>query len=113
MVMASVLVAAAATMRVDYYHPGDAKNEIFSLDRIVIEPLPWPGNLRRTIDETNSGKYIFEVRNRGTNRLLYSRGFSSIFGEWEITEEAKHVHRTFSESLRFPAPARCSRACAR
>jgi hypothetical protein len=104
LLLAPLAVAAAATMRVDYYHPGDAKNEIFSLDRIVIEPLPWPGNLRRTIDETNSGKYIFEVRNRGTNRLLYSRGFSSIFGEWEITEEAKHVHRTFSESLRFPAP---------
>jgi IgA Peptidase M64/Peptidase M64 N-terminus len=104
LLLAPLAVAAAATMRVDYYHTGDAKNEIFSLDRIVIEPLPWPGNLRRTIDETNSGKYIFEVRNRGTNRLLYSRGFSSIFGEWEITEEAKHVHRTFSESLRFPAP---------
>ena len=35
---------------------------------------------------------------------LYSRGFSSIYGEWETTGEAKEMNRTFSESLRFPAP---------
>jgi len=104
LMLAGVALAAPATMRVDYYHTGDSSHEIFSLDRIVIEPLPWPGNLRRNIDETNSGKYMFEVRDRGTNRLLYSRGFSSIYGEWEITDEPKHMSRTFSESLRFPAP---------
>jgi len=52
---------AAETMRVDYYHTGDATQEIFSLDRVVIEPLPWPGNLSRPADATNRGKYIFEV----------------------------------------------------
>ncbi len=36
--------------------------------------------------------------------LLYSRGFGSIFGEWVDTDEAKQLNRTFSESLRFPAP---------
>jgi hypothetical protein len=44
------------------------------------------------------------VRDKGTNRLLYSRGFSSIFGEWELTAEAKRIARTFGESFRFPAP---------
>ena len=42
---------------------------------------------------------------RGTNRVLYSRGFASIFGEWETTDEAKNANQTFHESLRFPAPA--------
>ena len=37
--------------------------------------------------------------------MLYSRGFSSIYGEWETTGEAQKIDRTFSESLRFPAPA--------
>jgi hypothetical protein len=41
--------------------------------------------------------------------VLYSRGFSSIYGEWETTAEAKEADRTFSESLRFPAPARAVR----
>jgi hypothetical protein len=45
------------TMRVDYYHTGNAKEERFSLDRVVLEPLPWPGNPARPIDTTNRGKY--------------------------------------------------------
>src|SRR5262245_6143162 len=93
------------TMRLDYFHTGDASGETFSLDRVVLEPLPWPGNPRKAVDDTNLGKYFFEVVDRGTNRVLYSRGFASIFGEWETTGEAKDVKRTFSESLRFPAPS--------
>jgi hypothetical protein len=92
-----------ATMRVDYYHTGNDKEERFSLDRIVIEPLPWPGNAAKPIDDTNRGKYFFEVIDSASGRTLYSRGFASIYGEWETTAEAKSINRTFSESLRFPA----------
>lgn len=93
-----------STMRLDYYHTGNAAQELFSVDRIVIEPLPWPGNLRANIDETNLGKYLFEVVDERTSRVLYSRGFSSIYGEWETTDEARTSNRTFHESFRFPAP---------
>lgn len=104
--LASSLAAdAPRTMRVDYYHTGNDHAEIFSLDRVAIEPLPWPGNPNHPIDDTNLGKYYFEVRDRATDKLLYSRGFASIYGEWETTDEAKEMNRTFSESLRFPAPA--------
>jgi hypothetical protein len=95
---------APRTMRVDYYHTGNVSQEMFSLDQVVLEPLPWPGNPDRAVDDTNFGKYLFEVRDRATNKLLYSRGFASIYGEWETTDEAKSMNRTFSESLRFPAP---------
>ena len=96
---------AVETMRLDYYHTGDASQEIFSLDRVVIEPLPWPGSPAQAIDTSNLGKYFFEVRDAKTRQLLYSRGFASIYGEWETTDEAKSIKRTFQESLRFPAPA--------
>lgn len=104
--LASVLsaLAVAPTMRLDYYHTGDVSHEVFSVDRVVIEPLPWPGDPAKTIDRTNLGNYFFEVQDAATGRPLYSRGFNSIYGEWVTTEEAKHAHRTFSESLRFPAP---------
>jgi len=104
LVATSAAAATPRTFRVDYFHTGNATEERFSLDRLVLEPLPWPGNPSRPIDETNLGKYLFEVRDQATNRLLYSRGFASIYGEWETTGEAKEVHRTFHESLRFPAP---------
>jgi len=99
----SATAFAADTMRVDYYHTGDASQEIFSLDRVVIEPLPWPGNASQAIDTSNLGKYLFEVRDAKSKQLLYSRGFASIYGEWEATDEAKSMKRTFQESLRFPA----------
>ncbi len=104
-----ILVAVAAfaapqTMRVDYFHTGDSKHEAFSMDRVVIEPLPWPGDISKSVDNTNLGKYFFEVRDEKTGRVLFSRGFSSVYGEWETTDEANKIMRSFSESLRFPAP---------
>src|SRR6266850_246440 len=56
--------AATSTMRLDYYHTGNASQEMFSVDRVVVEPLPWPGNQQKNIDDTNLGKYLFEVRDR-------------------------------------------------
>jgi len=101
--LSSASAAPTQTMRVDYYHSGNDKQESFSLDRIVIEPLPWPGNPKRPVDPTNAGKYFFEVIDKASGMPVYSRGFASIFGEWETTEEAQKINRTYSESLRFPA----------
>lgn len=100
-----VSFAAPATMRLDYYHTGDADHDLFSMDRVVLEPLPWPGNLAKAIDDSNLGNYLFEVRDQASGQLLYSRGFSSIYAEWKTTDEAKSMRRTFSESVRFPAPS--------
>jgi hypothetical protein len=91
------------TLRLEYVHSGDASSETFALSRVILEG-PWPGPAHRGIDETNLGKYLFEVRDRATNRLLYSRGFASVYGEWETTDEAKETRRAFTESLRFPEP---------
>ncbi len=96
--------AAPRTLRVDYYHTGNSREEWFSLDRVVLEPLEWPGNLDKAIDESQLGDYLFEVREQANGKLVYSRGFNSVFGEWKTTEEALQAKRTFSESLRFPTP---------
>ncbi len=92
-----------ATFRLDYFHTGSADEERFALDGVAVEGA-WAGNPDRPLDDTNLGKYRFEVVDPTTWRTLYSRGFASIYGEWETTEEARRVHRTFHESLRFPEP---------
>ena len=100
-------LAAAAqprTLRVDLHHQGTATSESFSLDRVVLEPLPWPGNPAKPVDDSNLGKYRVEVRDRATGKVLYSRGFASILGEWQDTAEAQRQSRVFEESLRFPCP---------
>jgi hypothetical protein len=91
------------TMRVDYYHTGDATAEVLSLERVVSDGA-WAGSRVRLIDETNFGKYICEVLDVETGDVVYSRGFASLYGEWETTGEAREVHRTFHESVRFPWP---------
>jgi hypothetical protein len=100
-------VAAAdtppATMRVDYFHSGNHETEMFSLDQVVIEPLPWSGNMAQPHDRTKRGKYLFEIVDPESGNVAWSRSFSSIYGEWETTGEARRINRTFHESVRFPA----------
>lgn len=93
-------------MRVDYFHSGNRDLELFSLDQVVLEPLPWPGNLAQPIDSTFRGKYAFSVIDPDSGDIAWSRSFSSIYGEWETTGEAREINRTFHESLRFPAQSR-------
>lgn len=95
-----------ATMRLDYLHSGNAKSEHYAVDRVVIEPLPWSGNLQKNIDHSNRGTNLFEVRDQQSGELLYSRGFSTVFGEWQSTAEAGKLDRGFQESVRFPKPER-------
>ena len=110
--LALLLCAASAqatvpnTLRVDIQHGGDAKAEHYALERVVVEPLPWPGHPARAIDGTNRGSQKFEVADAASGALLYSRGYSTVFGEWRTTSEATATQRSFQESLRLPMPAK-------
>jgi hypothetical protein len=95
--------ASPATMRVDYVHSGNHETEMFSLDQVVIEALPWSGNMAQPHDKTSRGKYLFEIVDPATGKVAWSRSFSSIYGEWETTGEARRINRSFHESVRFPA----------
>ena len=97
------LAAQPQSMRVDFYHTGNRNFEVFSLDQVVLEPLPWPANKHQPIDSTYRGKYAFTVVDPDSGEVAWSRSFSSIYGEWETTGEAREINRTFHESLRFPA----------
>ena len=95
-------VCAPQTLRIDYFHTGNSDSEIFSLEQVVLEPLAFSGNLQQPIDHTVRGKYLFEVVDVESGKVAWSRSFSSIYGEWETTAEARKMHRTFHESLRLP-----------
>lgn len=95
-----------ATVRVDYTHSGNALTDQYALERVLIEPLPWPGNPARNFDDSNRGNNRVEVADAKTGDLLYSRDFSTVFGEWRSTEEAAKMSRGFHESVRFPKPDR-------
>jgi len=100
------------TMRVDYFHTGTKGFQVISLDKVYEEPAVlthdkkmWAGNKNNLIDTLNLGKYLVKVIDVKTNQIIYSRGFCSLFGEWETTGEAeKGIYRTFHESVLFPFP---------
>jgi len=91
------------TMRLDLFHTGNATEEHFAIDQVVSDGI-WPGSRTRLVDRLELGQYFFEVLDSETKTLIYSRGFSSIFGEWQSTPEADKESSTFHESLRFPWP---------
>ncbi|MFT5052006.1 MAG: hypothetical protein ACI8QZ_003437 [Chlamydiales bacterium] len=93
------------SLRFDYSHTGTADEEHIALDRFRLEGQ-WSGSRVHLIDDTNLGKYLFCVVDPRTNRTLYSRGFSSIYGEWETTAEARDRWGIFHESQRLPEPKR-------
>ncbi len=91
------------TMRFDYFHTGNASEEHFAFDQIVSDGI-WAGSTTRLIDNLRLGKYFFEVVDKETNKVLYSKGYASIYGEWETTPEAKKGWGAHHESIRFPWP---------
>ncbi len=91
------------TLRLDYFHSGDKENDYYSFDELIEEPY-WGGSKVNLIDKFNYGRYKFEVYDTASNKLIYSRGYSTIFNEWQTVEEAKHTTKTFSETVIFPFP---------
>jgi len=93
-----------SAMRADYFHTGTKGTETFSLDQICEEGL-WPGSTINLVDTLNLGEYYVNVYDTASRKLLFSRGYSSVFFEWQTTDEAlSGTFRTFHESVRFPFP---------
>ena len=92
------------TMRVDYFHVGDAAEEIVTIDRIYQEGI-WAGSRKNLIDSFNNGRYYAKVYDLSSGQLLYSKGFDSYFGEYKTTgQAAEGTKRTYHESVLFPYP---------
>ena len=47
------------TMRIDYYHSGDADEEHFSVDRILNDG-PWAGSKNKVLDDLKLGLYFLQ-----------------------------------------------------
>ena len=91
------------TLRLDYSHCGNADSEQFFFGELKQEPF-WAGSKTQLVDSLGYGTYRVEVRSVENNALLFSRGFSTLFSEWQTTPEAKITSRCFPESVVMPFP---------
>ena len=93
-----------ATLRVDYFHMGDAKEEWIAIDRLYRQPI-WPGSQTKLIDDLNNGNYYIKVFDKSGKVLLFSKGFNSYFGEYKTTAPAINgIKRTYAETALLPFP---------
>jgi hypothetical protein len=93
------------TLRIDYYHTGDSANDYYSIDELKEEPY-WGGSHVNLIDKFNYGSYKAEVFDDSSEKEIYSRTYSTLFHEWQTTEEARKTTKTFSETFVMPFPKR-------
>lgn len=91
------------TLRIDYYHIGDAKDEIATLDQLYVQGI-WAGSKKNLIDAFNLGRYYAKVFSQ-SGELLFSKGFDSYFGEYKTTNQAlAGIKRAYHESILIPFP---------
>ena len=95
------------TLRVDLYHGGHATEEVFSVDRLILE-RPWAGPRGRgLVDSRPLGRYLARLVDPASGVTVWARPWDSYFGEYRTTAPAaRGVRRTFHESVRLPLPRR-------
>lgn len=91
------------SLRIDYYHSGNDTSESIRLKCFKNEPY-FSGPLNCLTDPFDYGNYKFEVFETAGGKLIFSRGYSTLFTEWQYTPEAKTKTKTFEESLILPYP---------
>lgn len=91
------------TMRFDFMLAGNSvTTNVFPVS-FREEPL-WGGSLTNLTDKFNYGSFKYEVYDAATGTLIYSRGFCTLYQEWQTTAEARQIERSFHEVATFPFP---------
>ena len=92
------------TLRIDYNHTGNAAEEFVSLDQLWRQGI-WAGSRTNLVDDLDLGGYYAKIYDAASGELIWSKGFSSYFGEWQTTgPAAEGVLRTYHESVLAPLP---------
>jgi hypothetical protein len=91
------------TLRYDYYHSGSYEVEYIMRDEIISEG-EWAGPRKNLTDPFDYGNHKMMVYDLGSGTLIYSRTYSSLFAEYQLTEQAKSECGNFPESMLLPMP---------
>jgi len=91
------------TLRFDFLLGGNHTNVVLYPVQIKAEPF-WGGPETNLTDYLDYGTYRYRVTDLTSDSLLFSRGFCTLFQEWQSTAEAKTMNRTFYQAAFFPFP---------
>jgi IgA Peptidase M64/Peptidase M64 N-terminus len=94
------------TLRIDLYQTGDARQETLTIHQIYQEGI-WPESKSGLLPPFDYGRYVYRLYDIASNRLIFSRGFDTMFAEYKTTSPAlAGVERVFERSVRTPLPKR-------
>ena len=90
-------------LRFDYLLSGNQRSATVLQCEIKKEKI-WSGSHNTLIDNLKYGTYRFQVYDDKSGDLIFSKGFSPVFQEWQSTDEAKLINKAFYQVIRFPFP---------
>ncbi|MFT3738236.1 MAG: M64 family metallopeptidase [Breznakibacter sp.] len=69
----------------------------------------WGGARLQLLDTLDYGSYKVVVKDKSSGQPVYTRGFSTLFEEWQTTAEAERFPKAFPQVIEVPYPkAPCS-----
>lgn len=93
------------TLRIDYFHTGDASSETIETDQVYRYDT-WAGSKKNLLDTLDYGSYYYKIYDEASGALIYSKGFDSYFREYQLTTTAMEgVEKSYHESAIIPLPA--------
>lgn len=92
-------------LRLDFALSGDADTMMVIKTCFFREPI-WGGSRINLVDTFQYGDMLVEMKDPLTGEIIYSRGFSTIFQEWQTTGEASEHDTLFTETIVMPFPKR-------
>ena len=98
------MMAQDKTLRIDYIFSGTDKTQEIALDEMSSFD-GWAGR-RVNMDEvpvTGNGQIVMTAKESG--EVLYRQSFSTLFQEWQTTEEATRVRKSFENVFLLPMPS--------
>lgn len=69
----------------------------------------YAGSVSNLIDPFSNGNFRYDLYDLSENKLIFSRGFSTLFQEWQTTSESKLTERSFYEVATMPFPVNKAR----
>ena len=90
-------------LRFDFMLAGNSHNTTVYPAGMKEEPH-WAGPDNNLIDPFGYGNFTYELFDITENKLIYSRGFCTLFQEWQTTAEAKKIEKSFYEVATMPYP---------
>ena len=90
-------------MRVDLFYSGNHETTQVFFKKIKKEPV-WGGTRTNLLDPMGFGHFQVMIYDKETNWLLFSRGFSTLWEEWQTTAESKITYKSMIGSVKFPYP---------